>query len=52
MPEIQVGAVNGSRQDSYEYVSRLCPAHHGAGMVASTSFEAALLVPEPTVVTM
>ena len=39
-------------QDSYEHLRRLCPPHHGPGMVASTSFEAALLVPEPTVVTM
>lgn len=30
----------------------LRPPHYGTGMVAATSFEATLLVPEPTVVTM
>lgn len=45
--------MNGSRQDSYEYVPRVRVGfHHCAGMVAATSFEAVLLVPEPTVVTM
>ena len=37
---------------SNEYAPRLCSRHHGPGIVAATSFEAVLLVPEPTVVTI
>jgi hypothetical protein len=51
-PRAQLRAPDGSLKLSYEYLSRPRPPHHGAGMLATTSFEAALLMLEPTVVTM